>query len=270
MNDQKRSVVFFDIDGTLFGGNPYTVPESAKQAIRKLRENGHLTFINTGRTLVSIDRQLQELGFDGYACGCGTHIYMNGETLFSHSIPHDKCAEIVAKLREFKVPAFCEAEDRIYMDERLLKTDPVMAEIKGNFVKYGLNVQDFPDDPESGDYTFDKVFCVLNEYSDEKSLREYMQVDFSITPQSADRLEMVPKHCDKGEAIRILQEKLGIAPENCYAIGDSENDLPMLKAVPNSIAMGECAPAILPYCSYQTDKVTEDGIKKALEHFGLI
>ena len=95
MENKDRKLVFFDIDGTLIDGPTHQIPQSAVEAIRKLRENGHLAFINTGRTLVSIEPRIREIGFDGLVCGCGTHIYYEGETLFSHSILHEKCTEIV-------------------------------------------------------------------------------------------------------------------------------------------------------------------------------
>jgi hydroxymethylpyrimidine pyrophosphatase-like HAD family hydrolase len=47
------------------------------------------------------------------------------------------------------------------------------------------------------------------------------------------------------------------------------NDLPMLEAVPNSIAMGG-AEVIYPYVSYITTPIEENGIENALDHFGLI
>ena len=57
------------------------LPQSAVNAIRKARENGHLVFINTGRTRFSIDDFLEEIGFDGYVCGCGTAIYVGEKTI---------------------------------------------------------------------------------------------------------------------------------------------------------------------------------------------
>ena len=47
------------------------------------------------------------------------------------------------------------------------------------------------------------------------------------------------------------------------------NDLPMLQAVPNSIAMGG-SEKLYPYVSYITSPIEEDGIYNALEHFKLI
>ena len=47
----NRKILFFDIDGTLLSHRTLQIPESAKRAIRKAKENGHLIFINTGRTI---------------------------------------------------------------------------------------------------------------------------------------------------------------------------------------------------------------------------
>lgn len=109
----NRKILFFDIDGTLVTAPPCTIPESTAQAITQARKNGHLCFINTGRTRVIIPKDLLTLGFDGYVCGCGTQIYMNGQLLFSKSIPHNQCVDIVEKLRQFHIPTYFERCDAI-------------------------------------------------------------------------------------------------------------------------------------------------------------
>ena len=63
MNDKK--ILFFDIDGTLLTPHPFKVPESTSRALTKAHENGHLLFINTGRTKVMMPSALSELHFDG-------------------------------------------------------------------------------------------------------------------------------------------------------------------------------------------------------------
>ena len=64
-------------------------------------------------------------------------------------------------------------------------------------------------------------------------------------------------------------QALGAAPEDCYAIGDSTNDLPMLQAVPHSIAMGHAPEEVKALASYVTDDIEQDGLAKGLAHFGL-
>ena len=86
--ENNRKLLFFDIDKTLLTPYPWTVPDSAKQALKEARYNGHLLFINSGRTYTMIPEIIKEMGFDGYVCGCGSQIYMNEELLFSSSIPN--------------------------------------------------------------------------------------------------------------------------------------------------------------------------------------
>ena len=76
---ENRKILFFDIDGTLLSHRTLTIPESAKRAVRKAKENGHLIFINTGRTISVINKEIKDLGFDGYICGCGSYIEVDGE-----------------------------------------------------------------------------------------------------------------------------------------------------------------------------------------------
>lgn len=266
----ERKIVFFDIDGTLLDNATHRVPESAREAIRRLRENGHLAFINSGRTLNSIHEGIQSIGFDGMVCGCGTHIYCGDRTLFSHSIPHEKCVEIIKKLRELKITAFFESPEHVWFDGQHPVKNPEAERSKVLFSNNGSDVKDFPENLEDSGLTFDKFYCLLTDESDEKGLEDYIRGEFVATPQGEGRLEVVPEGCTKAEGIRILQKEFGIRTENCYAIGDGENDIPMLRAVANGIAMGECSEKILPWCVWQTSRVSEDGIRKALEHFGLI
>lgn len=50
----EKSVLFFDIDGTLLSEKTKVIPESAMGALDKAKKEGHLLFINTGRTVCSI------------------------------------------------------------------------------------------------------------------------------------------------------------------------------------------------------------------------
>ena len=111
MNDKK--ILFFDIDGTLLTPHPFKVPESTSSALTKAHENGHLLFINTGRTKVMMPSALSELHFDGYIYGCGTHIYMDNKLLFFRTVPNLLCKETVDLLRKCKIEALFESNTEI-------------------------------------------------------------------------------------------------------------------------------------------------------------
>ena len=75
----KKSVLFFDIDGTLLSEKTGKIPESAVQALHEAQRRGHMLFINTGRTKCSVPDEIRRYPFDGFLCGCGTGIYCHGE-----------------------------------------------------------------------------------------------------------------------------------------------------------------------------------------------
>ena len=76
------SALFFDIDGTILSEITHEIPESALVALRKAQENGHKTFINTGRTICSVPPMIKRIPFDGFLCGCGTHLVYEERVVF--------------------------------------------------------------------------------------------------------------------------------------------------------------------------------------------
>ena len=62
----RKKVIFFDIDGTLITEDTQIIPESTILSLKKAKENGHLLFINTGRTYCSIPNKINDLKFLSY------------------------------------------------------------------------------------------------------------------------------------------------------------------------------------------------------------
>ena len=74
-------VVFFDIDGTVVDNDTQIIPDSTVEAIRLLRENGHLSVVNTGRPYGHVDPRIKAMDFDGWICACGMEVILKGEYL---------------------------------------------------------------------------------------------------------------------------------------------------------------------------------------------
>jgi Cof subfamily protein (haloacid dehalogenase superfamily) len=262
----NRKMIFFDIDGTIITEKTHILPQSTLNAIQKARENGHLTFINTGRTFFNLTKSILNIGFDGYVCGCGTYIHYNGEPLLAKSILHKTCLKIVQKLRECKIEGIFESLDTVFFDQ----TKPItgeIAELKAHFAADGFDVLRSWDDPE---IVFDKFVVWLNEDSDFQTFYSYISKEFDYIDRGNNFGEVVPKGYSKATGIQFLQEHFNIPLEDCYAIGDSSNDLPMLKYVPNSIAMGNGTPFLFDLVSFVTKDIEDDGIEYALTHYGII
>lgn len=262
----NRKMIFFDIDGTIVAEGTHYLPPSTVNAIRTARKKGHLVFINTGRTRFNIDDFLEEIGFDGYVCGCGTAVYLGEECIFKKEIGHEKCKEVMETIRECNITAVYENENRVFFDEEL-PDHKVLYDLKARFGTKGFDIPKSLDDES---IVFEKFVVWVSTVSDFKKFHKYITKEFDCIDRGAGMYEIVPKGISKATGIQVLMEHYGIPLEDCYAVGDSTNDLPMLEFVPNSIAMGNSMKEILPYCAYQTDVLEEDGIEKALKHYGII
>ena len=77
MKNLNKKIVFFDIDGTIYRyGEP--IPNDTLEAIKSLKQNGHLAIICTGRTKSMIFPEILEIGFDGIIAGAGTYVEVDG------------------------------------------------------------------------------------------------------------------------------------------------------------------------------------------------
>ena len=64
----SRKIIFLDVDGTLVDYDN-RIPESAIQAIRQARENGHLVYVCTGRSKAEMPEEIWAVGLDGMIGG---------------------------------------------------------------------------------------------------------------------------------------------------------------------------------------------------------
>ena len=82
--------------------------------------------------------------------------------------------------------------------------------------------------------------------------------------------ELVLKGFSKAGGMETILNRLGADREQTMAIGDSTNDLPMFALAAHSVCLGNGAEEAKAVCEYVTADVMDDGIEKALIHYGLI
>ena len=178
MNNKK--ILFFDIDGTLLTPHPFTVPESTKLALKKAHENGHLLFINTGRTKAMMPEEISELHFDGYVYGCGTHIYMDNKLLFFRTVPNLLCKETVDLLRKCKIEAMFESNTAILYDG----ASPAQSEF-GARMRKEIPMTDITkfNREDACTYSYDKFLAHMLPDSDVEKFRKFCNDLFIPRPE---------------------------------------------------------------------------------------
>ena len=86
----------------------------------------------------------------------------------------------------------------------------------------------------------------------------------ALTRASDHDFELVAKGVDKGRMLARLALLYGIALEDCAAVGDSDNDLGMLRVVGTPIAMGNASEHIKQVACRVSDSNAQEGVAKAI------
>ncbi len=77
--------------------------------------------------------------------------------------------------------------------------------------------------------------------------------------------DVMPKGVNKGTALQVLLDELGIDSDEVLFFGDAENDLTLMDAVPNSVAVANATPAAAEAARWHVGDVANEGATEAME-----
>ncbi|MCM1256591.1 MAG: Cof-type HAD-IIB family hydrolase [Roseburia sp.] len=258
-----KNAVFFDIDGTLWDNHMH-IPESAVSSIRRLRENGNLAFICSGRSRASIcTPELLAIDFDGIVASLGTHIEYQSNMIFEKYMDQAEIENILNILHSCKMRAILEGREYLYVNSQEFTGDYYIDYLRQLVGERFLEMKDtrfFEVNKLSADLTGGDI----------EAMKKALLPRYDLIFHGEKVVEIAPKGYSKAVGIEKICKYLGVARENTYAFGDSANDLEMISYAAHGIAMGNGTEEIKQAADYVTDSVERDGIEKALMHFGLI
>lgn len=80
-------------------------------------------------------------------------------------------------------------------------------------------------------------------------------------------LDFTAPEADKGQAVRAICARAGVAPDRTAVIGDMANDVPMFQVAAFSVAMGQSPDAVKAQARAVTTSNAEEGFARAVEDF---
>ena len=251
--------VFFDIDGTLLD-NFYKIPQSTINSLNKLKEKGIKIVISTGRGIKET-RSLGflDIGFDSYITLNGQLCYDRDLNLFFKNPINEKDSAILIdyfRKGDFSLSIY--TENGIYINHQDKNTKNAFKKINCPFFN-------------ENQYKDEKIY--LATAFGKRELRETFESILKgciVTYWGDYGMDIISESGGKSIGIKEFLKKENINIEETMAIGDSDNDIDMLKFVNVGVAMGNGNDDIKKIADYITSDINDNGIEKALQHFGLI
>ena len=259
-------MIALDVDGTLLtsGGR---VTEETVGAIQTARQHGVRVVLATGRSVQEAVWLTGLAGCDGRAVcigGAAVADMTDGRHLHRWDIP-DSAARAVLEIVADQGLACMVFAGEInlldpYSSEFFRRTYPYSVYLDSTVVARDLagwlqtHGQPLTKIHAEGDPA---AFPALL-----KRLRSIPGVE--LTSSGGDNFEVVARGVDKGRALCLLGSEWGIAPEEIAAIGDSDNDLAMLRAVGCPVAMGNASDEVKAAATMVTDSNDREGVAKAI------
>ena len=254
--------VFFDMDGTLVDGRDgiLSVTPRTRQAIARLRQNGYLAGLATGRAKCYLPPEADL--FDCLVTSNGAYAEADGRTACDCSVDPQV---LRAYLERSGINYLLECQEGCYVhDIHEYWYNQMMERFHWDRSRFFPLTEDSPLRANKLMVMYDsmdKLYRFQRDFGDR----------FDITEQPVNQSADVGiRGISKGYGVGRVMELLGIPRESTWAFGDADNDLEMLKTVGCGVAMGRHTEAVGKAARFVTGTVREDGVAAALEKLGLI
>ncbi len=258
-----KRMLIFDFDDTLFSHAVKRVPQSAAEALRRLVGNGELVVLATGRAPDSCAFIRGELpvSFEWMIALNGQLIYHNDELVYERFITLPSIREVYQIAREngFACGGYFKGGSLVsVLNER----------VKAVWSEFGapppLVVPDF-----SARFALYQAHLYITREEAERYFSRQLR-DYVTNWSHPTLLNLISKETGKAKGIAWLMDTLGVDRANTFAFGDGFNDLDMLRAVAHPVAMGNASPELKCAAEFVTGAPEDDGIVRALAHYGLL
>ena len=275
MINNHKKVVFLDVDGTMVNDRG-EIPESAKEAVRRAKANGHKMVVCTGRSRFQIYDELLELGFSGIVGAAGVFVIADGKEIY-HAYIDEEHRKSVYDYLEGNGFLFCyQADDGVVLNRRssegILEIYRKMGMSEERLVRLTGNMH-LTEEPWKNPKNekllyYTAPFPVAKVHAD-------LEPDFDTVAISLEGMgeyagEIGINGINKATGMEHYLKAVGIAREDSIAVGDGPNDLQMMEYAGIGIAMGNAREEVKERADMVTSSIDDDGIYRAFETLGLL
>lgn len=247
MHSDKKDIklIALDMDGTLLNEKE-EISEGNYKAIQEAQAKGVHVVLSTGRSILTCGKYAESLNLSSYLVTVnGSEIWDCSGNLHERNILH---AEYIQMMWEWanqnKTYYWAVVTDKVWRNQM---PDDIFAH---TWLKFGF---DFSDDSVRE--------TILQRLLSNQQLE--------VSNSSPTNIEINAVGVNKANGLLHVCERLGISMDEVIAMGDSLNDIEMIKAVGCGVAMGNAQNEVKKAADWITDTNEEDGVAKAIRYWVL-
>ena len=266
-------LVAMDIDDTLLDDKK-NISLKNKLAIQKALGKGVKVVLSSGRTFNGMIEYLDELGINGddqfvILDGGGVVQSVSGKIIYQQTLSNAAYRKIDKYVVENNLHYNAvDVKGNTYTSNRdFIDKYTVLQAFENN---KGLIIKrpgELPND-------FEIVKAILNEDGPKldaitPEVNRLFGDNHYVVRTDVGFLEIMPQHVNKGNGLLHLAKYLGIGIDDTLAIGDGENDIPMLEQAGVAVVMENADDSIKKLADFVTTNNNESGIATAFEKYVL-
>ncbi len=254
-----KGLAFFDLDGTLLNSKSQ-LDQEVIEALSRIRENGILPFIATGRGPFELKHLINNSGINGAVSMNGQFIMLDGEVIYKEEIP----TPVITKLLD--VASACNEAIAFYDDSHYWVSE---------LTKYATKAYEYARMPlplEKPHYYLKNEVNMLLVLTDKLSQQDYYKEavpELNFYMNSPSSIDVTNISTNKGTGVAHVKNLLGIKGPS-YGFGDGRNDFALLSACDNKTAMGNAVHGLKEIADFVTTANTDHGIINAFKHWEII
>ncbi|MCR5229075.1 MAG: HAD family hydrolase [Solobacterium sp.] len=261
----KGKALFFDIDGTLvdYPHGIRSIPEGALEQMHRLRNEGNLLLIATGRPYAMMSEPVFSFPFDGFVSMMGGLVDIKGRTISEVRFGFENAKELIRQLEDIGCQLLFETARECYArpeSDELLK-------FCGLFGFADVVCTDFDMDDVAERLLKIEIAGAPEEMS--RKIRETVSGRFGYeivcSREFGDSFDIFPPGISKAAGIEKAISYLNIRQEDTFAFGDSANDIQMFRFCGTGIAMGNAVQELKDCADITAEPVWDRGLEKILK-----
>ena len=268
-------IIALDLDGTLLNSNKELTPGN-RAALERAAAHGIEIVPTTGRFYGAMPEVIRQPPFVRYAItinGAQVRDLHTGQMIYQAEIPWRQAVELMGELDQYGVVYDCFMGNNAYMTGELKKLiDSTVSSPHYRKMLHELRQSV----PELKEYLTQQQRDVqkIQFFSPDEALRRRLLEELpkryeNIYASSSvpDNVEFNQIRANKGEALMVLADHLGVARTATMAFGDGLNDLSMIKDAGIGVAMANACDESKALADYITLSCDEDGVACGINKF---